>query len=139
MLPRTKVKVEGTELTALVDTRASASFLQMDWTKQIAIEIYTSQDACKVQKAMGQEKMVSKQDQSNVEIARFNIPHTFLVGEISPNCILGSDFLAKIAAEVDFKANKLCLHQGDKIRIALVREKTCNQEEEIKGKKRLLL
>ena len=69
---------------------------------------------------MGQEEMVSKQAQTNAEIARFIIPHTFLVGETSPNCILRSDFLAKTAIKVDFKANELCLHQGDKARTAPV-------------------
>ena len=77
---------------------------------------------------MVQEEIVSKQAQTNMEIAGLNIPHTFLVNEISPNCILGSDFLAKITAKVDFKANKLCLHQGYKTRTAPVREETCNQE-----------
>ena len=69
----------------------------------------------------------SKQRSTKVEIARFKIPYTFLMGEISPNCILGSDFPVKIAAEVDFKANKLRLHQGDKIGTAPVREEACNQ------------
>ena len=56
--------------------------------------------------------MVSKQAETNVEIAGLNIPHTFLVGKIAPNCILGRNFLAKISTEVYFKANKLYLHQG---------------------------
>ena len=38
----------------------------------------------------------------------------------------------KTAAEVDFKANKLRLYQGDKTRTAPVQEETCNKEEEIK-------
>ena len=42
---------------------------------------------------MGQEEMVSKQAQTKVEIVRFSIPHTFLAGNIAPNCILGSGFL----------------------------------------------
>ena len=50
------------------------------------------------------------------------------MGEISPNCILIGDFLVKTAVEVDFKANELCLCQGDKTGTALVREKICNQE-----------
>ena len=61
---------------------------------------------------MGQEEMVSKQAETNMKISGINIPHTFLVGKIAPNCILGSGFLAKTSAEVDFKANELRLHQG---------------------------
>ena len=78
---------------------------------------------------MGQEEMVSKQAQTNVEISRFNIPYTFLVGKIAPNCILGSDFVVKTASEVDFKVNKLSLYQGDKTKIAPLQE-PCIQEEE---------
>ena len=55
--------------------------------------------------------MVSKQVETNVEIAGLNIPHNFLVGKIAPNCILGSDFLAKTSEEVDIKANEIHLHQ----------------------------
>ena len=82
---------------------------------------------------MGQEEKVSKQAQKNVEITGFSIPHTFLMGEISLNCILGSDFFANTAEEVDFKAQKICLHQRDKIGIGLVREETCDKVEEIKN------
>ena len=57
-----------------------------------------------------------------MEIAGFIIPHTFLVGKIAPNYILGSNILPKIAAEVDFKAKMLCLHQGDKTKTAPLRE-----------------
>ena len=39
MLPTTEIKVEGMELTVLVDTGASASFFQIDWSKQNAIQI----------------------------------------------------------------------------------------------------
>ena len=81
---------------------------------------------------MGQEEMVGKQAQTNVEIAGFNILHTFLVGEIYPNCVLESDFLAKIAVDIDFKVNILRFHQGDKTGIAPVWEKTRNKEEEKK-------
>ena len=45
MLSITKFKVEGMKLTVLVDTGASASFLQIDWSKQNIIEIYISNDA----------------------------------------------------------------------------------------------
>ena len=79
---------------------------------------------------MGQKEMVSKKAQKNMEIARFNIPYTFLLGEISPNCILRSDFLEKTAAEVDFKGKKLHLCQGDKTKTAPLQEKPYNQEEE---------
>ena len=66
----------------------------------------------------------------NVEIARFTIPHTFLVGGISPDCILGSNFLAKTAAQVGFKVRKLNLHQRDRTGTTLVQEEACDQEEE---------
>ena len=56
---------------------------------------------------MGQEEIVSKQEEKNVEIASLNIPYRFLVSKIAPNCILRSNFLGKISAEVDFKAKKL--------------------------------
>ena len=55
------------------------------------------------------------------------------MGEISLNCILGSGFLAKTAEEVDFKAQKLCLHQRDKIGIGSVREEICDKVEEIRN------
>ena len=64
-----------------------------------------------------------------METARFNIPHTFLMSKIAPNCILGSDFVVKTASEVDFKVNELSLYQGDKIEIAPPQE-PCIQEEE---------
>ena len=41
-----------------------------------------------------------------MKIAGLNIPHTFLMGKI------GSNFLAKISAEVYFKVNMLHLHKG---------------------------
>ena len=53
MLLTIKIKVEGMEITALVDIGASASFCQMDWTKQNVIEIYMSQDAYQVWTTMG--------------------------------------------------------------------------------------
>ena len=58
MLPKTKTKVEGMDLTALVDTRASASFLQIDWSKQNAIEIYASKDIYQVYTAMGRKEEI---------------------------------------------------------------------------------
>ena len=67
---------------------------------------------------MGQEEMVSKQAQTSIEIAGFSIPHTFLVGEIAPNCILGSNFLTKTTVEVDIKTNELCLYQGENTKTA---------------------
>ena len=76
-----------------------------------------------------------------METVSFTIPHSFLVGEISPNCILRSSFLVKIATEVDYNINKLCLYQGDGNGIALVQEEPCNQEkkkQEIKKAKILL-
>ena len=60
---------------------------------------------------MDQEEAVSKLAKKNMKVPMVNIPRIFLVGRISPNCILGSDFLIKTAIEVDFKANKLHLHQ----------------------------
>ena len=62
---------------------------------------------------MGQEQIVSKQAQENIEIASFNIPYTFLVGESSPDCVLSRDFLAKKATKVDLKVKELHLNQGD--------------------------
>ena len=53
MLLTIRIKVEGTELRVLVDTGASTSFLQMDWSKRNAVEIYPSNDACQVYAAMG--------------------------------------------------------------------------------------
>ena len=110
MLPTTKIKVKGTEVTALVDTGGSASFLQTEWSKQNAVETYTSKDAYQVRMAIFQEETVNQEAQKKLKKACFNIPHTFLMDEIAPNCILGSDFLAKMAAEVDFQAKELCLH-----------------------------
>ena len=81
---------------------------------------------------MVQEETVSKKAQKNLEIASFNIPHTILVGEISLACVLGSNFLAKMVAKVDFKVKKMCLYQGDKTGIAPKQEETCNQEEKKK-------
>ena len=60
---------------------------------------------------MGQKETVSKQAKTNVETAGLNIPHTFLVGKIAPNYILGNNYLAKTSAEVDLKAKKLHFHQ----------------------------
>ena len=48
MVPITKIKVEGTEFTVLVDTGASAIFLQTDWSKKNAVDIYTSNDTYQV-------------------------------------------------------------------------------------------
>ena len=70
MLPITKTKVEGMEVTALVDTGASASFLQTEGRKQNAIEIYTNEEAYQVGKATGQDETISKKKKTNVEIAR---------------------------------------------------------------------
>ena len=60
------------------------------------------------------EEMISKQAQTKAEIASFTIPHTFFIVGISPDCILGREFLTKMVAKVDFKAKQLHLHQGDK-------------------------
>ena len=86
---------------------------------------------------MVQKETVNKQAKKNVEIAGFNILHTFLEGKIAPNCILRSNFLAKIAVEVGFKANELLLYQGDRISVAPVLEENCDKKkkEEIKSKK----
>ena len=83
---------------------------------------------------MGQEETVNKQAKKNVEIAGFNILHTFLEGKIAPNCILRSNFLAKTAAEVGFKADELLLYQEDRISVAPVLEENCHKKkkEEIK-------
>ena len=41
--------------------------------------------------------MVGEQAQKNIEIARFTIPNTFLVGGVSLDYVLGSNFLVKTA------------------------------------------
>ena len=97
-----------------------------------------SEDTYQVQTSKGQEETVTKQAHPNMEIARFNIPHNLLVGKIAPNCILGSNFVAKIDAEVDSKTNMPCLHQRDKISLAPVREETCNKKKKKKLKSRKL-
>ena len=79
----------------------------MKWSKQNAIEICTSKEAYQVRTSMGQEETVSKQVKTNMEIARLNIPHTFLVGRTVSNCILDSNFLTKTATKVDFKAKRV--------------------------------
>ena len=56
------------------------------------------------------------------------------MGEIAPSCILGSNFLVKTALEVDFKLNKLRLHQRDITKIEPLRE-PCIQEEERSNQK----
>ena len=48
MLPTIIIKVEGTELTVLVDTGVSASFSQIDKSKQNAIEIYVRNNTYQV-------------------------------------------------------------------------------------------
>ena len=53
MLSITKTTEEGAEATVLVDTEASASFLQTNWSKRNAIDIYTSNDAYQVRISMG--------------------------------------------------------------------------------------
>ena len=53
ILPMTKIKVEGTELTALVYTGASANFLQMHSSKLNTVVVYTSNNAYQVRIAMG--------------------------------------------------------------------------------------
>ena len=53
MLPTTKIKLEGTEVAALVDIGASASFLHTDWSKRNSIDIYISNDTYQVRIAMG--------------------------------------------------------------------------------------
>ena len=63
-----------------------------------------------------------------VEIAEFTIPYTYLLGGISLDCILGSNFIAKIATKVGFKVKKLHLHQGYKTSTVLVQEEACSQE-----------
>ena len=72
-----------------------------------------------------------------MEIAGLNIPHIFLMGKNAPNCILKSNFLAKTAAEVYFKANKLYLHQEDKTKTAPLQEEPYNQEEEEKEERNI--
>ena len=57
------------------------------------------------------------------------MPHTILVGGVSLDCTLGSDFLVKTTASIDFKSKEPHLHQGDKTGTALVQEDSCNQEE----------
>ena len=72
-----------------------------------------------------------------MKIAGLNIPHIFLMGKNAPNCILKSDFLAKTAAEVYFKANKLHLHQEDKTKTAPLQEEEEEKEERnIEAKKK---
>ena len=57
------------------------------------LRICTSENAYQVRIAMDQEEMVYKTSTNiHVEIARFNIPHTFLVVKIAPNCILRKQF-----------------------------------------------
>ena len=53
VLPTTKIKLEGTEVAALVDIGASASFLHTDWSKRNSIDIYTSNDTYQVCIAIG--------------------------------------------------------------------------------------
>ena len=84
----------------------------MEWSKQNTIEICKRGEAYQVQTTMSKGEMVSKQAKKTVKIARLNIPHTFLVGKIAPNCILGSNFLEKIFKKVDFKGNELQFYQG---------------------------
>ena len=73
--------------------------------------------------------------QENVELARFTFSNNFLVGNVSPDCMLGGNFLANTAAQVNFKVKKLPLHQGDKTSRAQVQEEACDQEEETRNKK----
>ena len=73
-----------------------------------------SSEVYQVRTSMDQEEKIRKQAKKNVEIARLNILHTFLVGKIALNCILRSNFLVKTSAEVDFQGNKLHLCQRDK-------------------------
>ena len=58
---------------------------------------------------MGQEKIVSKQAQANIKIASFNIPHTFLVGESSPDCVFKQRFSCKKGYKGRFKGEGTAL------------------------------
>ena len=53
MLPTTTIKIDGIESTVLLDTGASASFLQINWSKRNAIDIYASNNVYQVRTAMG--------------------------------------------------------------------------------------
>ena len=64
--------------------------------------------------------MVSQKARTKVEIAGFTIIHTFLIGKMYSNCTLRSNFLVKMATEVDFKVKEIYLHQGDKTSTASV-------------------
>ena len=96
MLPTTTIKVDGTELTVLVDKRASIVFCRHIGANKIALKSIQERTLTRYIQPWAKE-MESKEAQTNVEIAGFIILHTFLIGGISANCILDSDFLAKIA------------------------------------------
>ena len=77
------ISIQGHEVTALVDTGASTSFLSSKWTDLHLIPVHEGAATFQVCMALGQEEVVRTQAYADVCIAGVTVPHTFLVSSIS--------------------------------------------------------
>ena len=82
-LPTVTTSVSGYEVTALVDTGASTSFLSSKWTELHSIPVHEGAATFQVRTALGQEEVVRTQAHADVCIAGVTVPHIFLVSSIS--------------------------------------------------------
>ena len=82
-LPTVTISISGHEVTALVDTGASTSFLSSKWTELHSIPIHEGAATFQVRTALGQEEVVRTQAYSDIRTAGVTVPHTFLVSSIS--------------------------------------------------------
>ena len=83
MLPTVTISIYGHEVTALVDTGASRSFLSSKWVELHSIPVHEGAATFQVRTALGQEEVVRTQACADVCIAGVTVPHTFLVSSIS--------------------------------------------------------
>ena len=83
MLPTVTISISGHEVTALVDTGASTSFLSSKWTELHLIPVHEGATTFQVCTVLGQEEKVWTQAYADVCIAGAMVPHTFLVSSLS--------------------------------------------------------
>ena len=83
MLPTVTISVQGHEVTALVDTGASTSFLSSKWAELHSIPVYEGAATFQVHTVLGQEEVVRTQAYADICVAGVTVPHTFLVSSVS--------------------------------------------------------
>ena len=81
-LPTVTISISRHEVTALVDTGASTSFLSSKWTELHSIPVHEGAATFQVRTALGQEEVVLTQAYADVCIAGVTVPHTFLVSSV---------------------------------------------------------